>query len=138
MKKMLSLGLLLALTLFTATSEAQVYQDGAVNLNFTGRLNGAKAVDIPSNALVDLNAMAGNLVHVVGTTTITSFGTASQAGIIRNVIFDGALTLTHNASTLVIPGAANVTTAAGDSAVVAADSTTKWIVLHYKRRASAP
>lgn len=129
---------LMLFVLLTTTAFAQVYQDGAVNLNFTGRINAAKGVNIPSNATVDLNSVAGNLVHIAGTTTVTSFGTASQAGIERRVIFDNILTLTYNASTLVIPGSANVVTAVGDAALVVADSTTKWIVVSYVRRASVP
>lgn len=62
-------------------------------------------------------------------------GTASQAGILREVIFDGVLTLTHSAN-LDLPGAANITTATGDRAIVRADTTTKAVVTHYQRAAS--
>lgn len=135
MKKLI-LAALFALTAITA--QAQVLDDTAVNLKFTGRLNLAKANNIASAAVVDLNAANGNLVHVTGTTTITSFGVPSQAGIVRHVIFDGALTLTYNAATLAIPGNANVSVAAGDMITVVSDSLTKWTVLHYTRRATAP
>ncbi len=134
MKTIFALVMLLTVTV----ASAQVYQQSAVNLNFSGRLNHAKGAVIPSNATVDLNSVAGNLVHVAGTTTVTSFGTASQAGIQRWVIFDGVLALTYNASTLLIPGNTTLTTAAGDSALVVADTTTKWIVLQYTRKATAP
>ena len=135
MKKIL-LAALFALTAITA--QAQVLDDSAVNLKFTGRLNLAKAINIASAAVTDLNSANGNLVHVTGTTTITSFGVPSQAGIHRTVIFDGALTLTHNASTLALPGNANIAVAAGDSATVVSDSLTKWTVVHYTRKATAP
>ena len=131
----------LVLFVFLAISTsafAQVVNDTAVNLNFSGRLNHAKGAAILSNPTVDLNSVAGNLVHITGTTTVTSFGTASQAGIKRTVIFDGALVLSYNASTLVFPGSANVNTLAGDVAEVVADTTTKWIVTSYVRRASVP
>ncbi len=129
--------LALALTLTVSVAQAQVLDDTAVNLNFSGRLNTAKAAAVNSAATVDLNSVAGNLVHIVGTTTITSFGTASQAGMKRTVIFDGALVLTYGSTTLVIPGSANITTVAGDAAEVVADTTAKWIVVNYQRRASA-
>lgn len=58
-------------------------------------------------------------------------GTASQAGILREVIFDGVLTLTHSAN-LDLPGAANITTATGDRAIVRADTTTKTVVTHHQ------
>lgn len=134
MKKLL----LLALAFVATSAQAQVLDDSAINLNFKGRLNQAMGTPIVSAALVDLNATNGNLTHITGTTTITSFGVPSQAGIQRRVIFDGVLTLTHSATVLVLPGGANITTAAGDSALVVSDSLTKWIVLQYSRRATAP
>ena len=93
---------------------------------------GVKASAIASAATTDIWGATGDLVHITGTTTITSFGTASRAGIVREVIFDGALTLTHGAQ-LDLPGTANITTAAGDRALVRADTTTKAVVMHYQR-----
>lgn len=127
-----------AIVLTLSVTQAQVLDNTAVNLNFSGRLNEAKGVAINSAATVDLNSVAGNLVHVVGTTTVTSFGTASQAGIKRTVIFDGVLALTYNAASLVIPGNTTLTTAAGDVAEVIADTTTKWKVINYQRQVTAP
>lgn len=70
--------------------------------------------DIASAATVNLEAATGDLVDVTGTTTITAI-TLSE-GHERTVRFTGALTLTHGAS-LVLPGAANIVTAADDMAV---------------------
>jgi hypothetical protein len=70
--------------------------------------------DIASASTVNLETATGDLVDVTGTTTITAI-TLSE-GHERTVRFTGALTLTHGAS-LVLPGAANITTAAGDFAV---------------------
>ena len=75
----------------------------------------------------------GDFVHITGTTTITSFGTAPQAGATRTLIFDGALTLTHNATTLKLPGGASITTAANDRCVVRADTTANMIVTDYTK-----
>ncbi|MEE9250042.1 MAG: hypothetical protein V3U93_02815 [Alphaproteobacteria bacterium] len=96
---------------------------------------GVKASAIASAATTDIWAATGDLVHITGTTTITSFGTASRAGIVREIIFDGALTLTHGAN-LDLPGAANIVTAAGDRALVRADTTIAAVVTHYQRAAS--
>jgi len=129
-----------ALALVASTAFAQSKYSGSpdfVNINLSGRLNEAKGVAVNTGATTDLSSVAGNLVHVVGTTTITSFGTASQAGIMRHVIFDG-VTSVFNGSSLVIPGNANIITEAGDSAVVVADSLTKWIIFSYTRKAVAP
>lgn len=70
--------------------------------------------DIASASTVNLDTATGNLVDVTGTTTITAI-TLSE-GKSRIVRFTGALTLTHGSS-LVLPGSANITTAAGDYAI---------------------
>lgn len=70
--------------------------------------------DIASASTVDLDSATGDLVDVTGTTTITAL-TLSE-GRWRTVRFTGILTLTHGSS-LVLPGAANITTAAGDFAI---------------------
>lgn len=92
--------------------------NGTLTLNGTlamgGVINEKQGTDVSSAATIDLDAATGNLVDVTGTTTITAV-TLSQ-GRERVVRFTGALTLTHGAS-LVLPGAANITTAAGDFAV---------------------
>lgn len=71
-------------------------------------------------------------VHITGTTTITDidFTTASDG---RNVVvvFDGALTLTHNSTTLKLPGAANITTAANDRAWFFQDDADNVICVFY-------
>lgn len=66
---------------------------------------------------------AGAFQHITGTTTITDidFDSAND-GNWAWVVFDGALTLTHNATTLILPGGANITTAAGDRALFVQDS----------------
>jgi hypothetical protein len=93
---------------------------------FTKSVETAKGAAVASAATTDIWSNAdGNLVHVTGTTTITSFGTAPQAGAQRVVVFDGALTLTNGAN-LILPGGANITTAAGDMAVVYAESATQF------------
>ena len=74
---------------------------------------------IASAATVDLGSVTTNNALITGNTTITSFGaSASLANPVYLIQFNGALTLTYNAASLVLPGAANITTAAGDSAFV--------------------
>lgn len=70
--------------------------------------------DIASATSINLDTATGDLVDITGTTTITTITLAD--GVEKTVRFTGALTLTHGAS-LVLPGAANITTAAGDFAV---------------------
>lgn len=66
--------------------------------------------DVASASTIDLTAATGGIVDVTGTTTITAITLA--AGQMQIVRFTGVLTLTHGGS-LVLPGAANITTAAG-------------------------
>lgn len=95
------------------------------------------AVASSGTGTTDIWSIAGDYVHVTGTNTITSLGTAAYAGDERTVIFDGALILTHNATTLQIPGGASITTAAGDRMQVRADTTANMIVTGYWRASGA-
>jgi hypothetical protein len=54
------------------------------------------------------------------------------------VRFTGVLTLTHNAASLVLPGAANIATAAGDTAIVTSDASGNFRVRHYARADGTP
>ena len=58
----------------------------------------------------------GNYFDVTGTTAITSINTTGGVGTLIKLHFDGALTLTHHATDLILPSGANITTAAGDEA----------------------
>lgn len=73
----------------------------------------AAPVTIASAATTDLGASDETIQTISGVTTITSFGTVS-AGIYKFVTFSGALTLTHNATSLILLTGANRTTVAGD------------------------
>ena len=94
----------------------------------------AKGADIASATTCTIWATDGNFMHITGTTTITGFGTAEQAGDCRTIVFDGALTLTHNATSLILPTGANITTVAGDTAVVRAETTANARVIAYLRK----
>lgn len=98
----------------------------------TSALDEAKAADIASAATTDIGGAAGNFVHVTGTTTITALGTA-QAGARRIVRFAGALILTHNATSLILPTGANITTAANDCAVFVSEGSGNWRCVAYQR-----
>lgn len=74
-------------------------------------------------------------IVITGGTTILSFGTAPRKE--RLITFAGALALTHNPTSLILPGGANITTGAGDSALASSDGTGKWTVRHYQRATTA-
>jgi len=96
-----------------------------------GPLELATADSEASAATVSLGSTTSNIVEITGTTTITSFGTAA-AGVWRWVRFAGALTLTHNATSLIIPYGANITTAAGDTMLVISEGSGNWRVHFYQ------
>jgi hypothetical protein len=96
-----------------------------------------KGSDIASAATTDLGGTEGLAHDITGTTTITSFGTG-RAGLLKLLQFDGALTLTHNASSLILPGGANITTAAGDVAVMFSEGSGNWRCYAYFKTASVP
>ncbi|MDX8438341.1 hypothetical protein [Mesorhizobium australafricanum] len=93
--------------------------------------------DMASAATVNLANSTGTLINVTGTVTITALGTIA-AGAERVLVFAGALTLTHNATSLILPGAANITTAAGDIAVMRSLGGGNWRCIGYQRANGQP
>ncbi len=93
--------------------------------------------DLASAATTDIGAQLTNFLRITGTTTITSFGTNYKGP--RFLRFEGAVTLT-NSSTLIIPGGANITTAAGDCLIVVPKATLGtsdgWQIVSYQNSAS--
>ncbi len=98
-------------------------------------LNEALGANIASATTINLTTATGNTVHITGTTTITTV--TLGAGMIRDVIFDGILTLTHHATTNNLPGGANITTAANDRARYIGDGTTVYCVNYQKADGTA-
>lgn len=94
-----------------------------------------KGADIASATTTDLGAVVGAYHDITGTTTITGFGTVS-AGVRKVLQFDGALTLTYNATSMILPGNADITTAAGDHLEAMSLGSGNWIVLWYTKDAA--
>jgi hypothetical protein len=121
------------------TSAIQTQINGKLNLtggSLSGALNESNGADIASAATTDIGAATGNYVVVTGTTTITALGTV-QAGTRRIVNFSGILTLTHNGTSLILPTAANITTAAGDTATFVSLGSGNWVCTNYMRASGA-
>jgi hypothetical protein len=89
-----------------------------------------KASTLASGATVDLNTATGNYLHISGTATINSFGTC-PAGARFIIVFDAAATLTYNATSLIIPGLANKTAAAGDCCMIVSEGSGNWRIVGY-------
>ena len=102
------------------------------SLVLSSKIDEAKGSDIASATTTDIGAAIGNYINITGTTTITGLGTI-QAGTRRIVNFNGILTLTYNATSLILPTAANITTAAGDTATFVSLGAGNWICVGYQR-----
>jgi hypothetical protein len=106
--------------------------NGNVVGNITGVATFAAYQDVASATTTDIGAATSNFVNITGTTTITGLGTAA-AGVFRFLKFAGVLTFTHNATSLILPGAANITTAAGDTAEAESLGSGNWRVRAYHK-----
>jgi len=94
-----------------------------------------KGSDVASAATISLGE--GGFFHITGTTTITDIDFATdKSGRHAILVFDGALTLTHNATTLILPGGANITTAAGDACLVVSEDGSDNVRVVWYQRAS--
>lgn len=88
-------------------------------------------VTVASAATADILGAASEFIAISGTTTITSFGTGANRK--RFVRATGAFKITHNASSLILPGGQDITTAAGDTFLVISDASSNARVHAYTR-----
>lgn len=103
---------------------------------FTGMQRWAKGADVASAAALALGT-DGNYFDVTGSVAVTSIGTVG-VGTVVGLHFDAALTLTHHATDLILPGAANITTAAGDEALLIEYAAGDWRCISYTRASGLP
>lgn len=95
-----------------------------------------KGTDIASGSTLTIPSSGGGYFDITGTTTITIISEATtKTGRSITVQFNGALTLTHNATSLILPTGANITTAAGDVArfVCINSGSNHWRCVAYQR-----
>jgi hypothetical protein len=112
-----------------AGDQLRLYSDGSGNWRESGRRRvrvqeDNKGADIASAATVTF-PVDGDYFHITGTTTITAFA-ALQAGTRILLEFDGALTLTHNATSLILIGGVNYVTVAGDVLEFVSEGSGNW------------
>lgn len=87
---------------------------------------------VSSNSTTDLGAVGTNLATITGTTTITSLGSSASTGNpLYFVKFNNSLTLTYNATSLILPGAKNIVTLANDFAIFEYLGSGNWECLSY-------
>jgi len=129
----------------TVKTDAIVAVSTNGNLDLSGQGTGGVAVsdylilskgaDIASATALTLGK-DGSAFDVTGTTAITSIGTQGVGSHVT-LHFDGALTFTHHATDLILPGAANITTAAGDIAVMYEYASGDWRCVSYTKASGA-
>ncbi|MCX6738778.1 MAG: hypothetical protein NT098_01840 [Candidatus Parcubacteria bacterium] len=95
-------------------------------------LNEAAEVNVASSSTTSIGAASSNNVNITGTSTITAFDTVN-AGVTRKGRFAGSLTLTHNGTSLLLPGNANITTAINDRFEAFSLGSGNWIVTKYQK-----
>lgn len=105
-----------------------------LNYNGTNWVNrkhlAAKGTPIASAATVDLGAADSDFIDLTGTATIASLGATTT----RNHVWvncTGAMTFTHNGTSLIMPGAANRTAAVGDKYEFVRISGSNWACVGY-------
>ncbi|MBD1554755.1 hypothetical protein [Pseudomonas typographi] len=125
----------------TATGTALVGSDSTklplAGGKMTGALNFASPVTLADSATPAIGAAASNNIVLNGTTTITGFDTIA-AGATRLVKFAAARTLQYQATSFILPGAANITTAAGDMALFRSLGSGYWECVFYQRADGTP
>ncbi len=94
-----------------------------------------KGEDLTSASALTLGS-DGNAFDVTGTNAITSIATRGIGAIIL-LHFDAVLTFTHHSTNLVLPDGENITTAAGDVAVLHEFEAGKWRLVSYSRADAA-
>ena len=141
------------LYVFDGTAWSQLFVSASISLGtatetLTGT-EGSKAVtpdglaalwekgsNVASAATISLGE--GGYFHITGTTGISDIDFATpKDGRCAILVFDGALTLTHGAN-LILPGAANIITAAGDVAFVVQDNGDAVRIVAYLRASGLP
>lgn len=89
---------------------------------------GGGTASVASASTTDLGAASEGFITITGTTTITGFGSTAPAGQVKFLKFaSSGITVTYNATSLIIPGAQNlVTTAAGTTAIAVSLGSGNW------------
>lgn len=91
---------------------------------------------VASAATADVLGTSSDFVAISGTATITSLGTGATRR--RFVRATGAFTLTHNATSLIMPDGQNRTVSAGDTFIVVADASSNVRIHAYQPASGAP
>lgn len=109
----------------------------SANSAWVGIIGGGAPASIAGASTTDLGSLPQANVSITGTTTIASFGSSAASGIVKIIRFAAALTLTNSAA-LAVPGGFDLTTAAGDRAIVTHLGSGNWEITQFTRASGIP
>jgi hypothetical protein len=93
------------------------------------------AATLASASTVDLGSVREKFITISGNVTVSSFGSSAPTGTVKHITFSGSsLTLTHNASAIVIPSNLNLSISSGDCISVSHSGSGVWIVSSVTRK----
>lgn len=101
-------------------------------MRFTGAVDEAPILTIASAATTDLGAARANMLRLTGSAAIASFGSA-PSGTMRWIWFDGMMSITYNATAMILPTLSSIWTAPGDTATFVSLGGGNWRCLSYNR-----
>lgn len=108
----------------TGATGAQGLTGGVNGGSLTDALNEKRGSDTPAAGVLDIWGSGGNNFTLTGTTTITGFAAAPQAGATRRLLAAAATPLTDGANFIIKGG--SITLSPGDEVEVVAETTTKF------------
>lgn len=97
-----------------------------------GALNFAAPISITIANSAAVGGSNSNNITLTGTGNVTSFGNLAPGGT-KTLTFTGIATLVYNPTTLILPSAANIITAAGDTATIVSIGVNSWKVISYQK-----
>ncbi|MCW3101264.1 MAG: uncharacterized protein JWL77_6882 [Chthonomonadaceae bacterium] len=123
-------------TLWFSTADNNTADPDGAGTNWMA-LGGGLAT-LASAATVDLGSVPQNVITITGAAAITSFGSTMAPGTQKTLRFASSLVLTYNATSLILPGQANLATAGGDTATVIAIGGGNYIISEFQRASGGP
>ena len=126
-----------AITAVSTNGDLSLDGLGTGGVSIASTLKMTKGGDIASASPLVIDT-DGNYFDVTGTTTVTSINTTGGAGTLIKLHFDGAVTLTHHSTNLVLAGATNFTTEAGDEVEFVEYDTGKYRMTGWSLAGTAP
>lgn len=87
---------------------------------------GGGSASLASAATTSVCGVPQSYITITGTTTITSFGVGCPAGQIKILKFSQSLTITYNATSLLVPGLKDIVAEPGDTAILVNEGSGNW------------